>query len=352
MTGGRGAPLARSQMPPLFWGPPARRRRTRAPCTLRDASRRFKRAHGRELWSASQPARPLPPGMSMFSTKGGLYERARKKFKISDGIKLFSYPFYKQRRLDVQVCSACGLCGTMRHRSRPPCKLTSHMQCMKQTVGRQLTPPHTHTPQAFFAQIYSEAQSSRAAQGHHALANLWRTGLLRRHYTMNIDGLAEVVGMDTWHHENNPSGVTVEMHGNIRCVVGQCVIGSSSLQQLAPFEKAACRGMKRCCCMQPPPLLTKHLRLTHANTGTWCAPAATQSSRCRGPSSAPCGSTSRCLAASAARARCASRCGGALACLLSACIVPEPSRKSSSSSLGQLSIRGTTPASRYRCTHI
>lgn len=39
----------------------------------------------------------------MFSTKGGLYERARKKFKISDGIKLFSYPFYKQRRLDVQV---------------------------------------------------------------------------------------------------------------------------------------------------------------------------------------------------------------------------------------------------------
>jgi hypothetical protein len=41
--------------------------------------------------------------MSMFSTKGGLYERARKRFKISDGIKLFSYPFYKQRRVDVQV---------------------------------------------------------------------------------------------------------------------------------------------------------------------------------------------------------------------------------------------------------
>jgi hypothetical protein len=44
--------------------------------------------------------------MSMFSTKGGLYERARKKFKITDGIKLFSYPFYKQRRVDVQVCGA------------------------------------------------------------------------------------------------------------------------------------------------------------------------------------------------------------------------------------------------------
>lgn len=107
----------------------------------------------------------------MFSTKGGLYERARKRFKIADGIKLFSYPFYKQRRLDVQ---------------------------------------------AFFAQIYSEAQSSRAARGHHALADLWRMGLLLRHYTLNIDGLAEVVGMDTWHHEANPGGVTVEMHGNIR----------------------------------------------------------------------------------------------------------------------------------------
>jgi hypothetical protein len=42
--------------------------------------------------------------MSMFSTKNGLYERARQRFKIQDGIKLFSYPFYKQRRMDVQVC--------------------------------------------------------------------------------------------------------------------------------------------------------------------------------------------------------------------------------------------------------
>jgi hypothetical protein len=39
----------------------------------------------------------------MFSTKNGLYERARQRFKIQDGIKLFSYPFYKQRRMDVQV---------------------------------------------------------------------------------------------------------------------------------------------------------------------------------------------------------------------------------------------------------
>lgn len=42
-------------------------------------------------------------GMSMFTTKNGLYERARHKFKIQDGMKLFSYPFYKQRRKDLQV---------------------------------------------------------------------------------------------------------------------------------------------------------------------------------------------------------------------------------------------------------
>ncbi len=45
--------------------------------------------------------------MSMFTTRNGLYERARKRFKITDGIKLFSYPFYKQRKADVQVNAWC-----------------------------------------------------------------------------------------------------------------------------------------------------------------------------------------------------------------------------------------------------
>lgn len=39
----------------------------------------------------------------MFSTRNGLYDRAKKRFKISDGMKLFSYGFYKQRKQDVQV---------------------------------------------------------------------------------------------------------------------------------------------------------------------------------------------------------------------------------------------------------
>lgn len=39
----------------------------------------------------------------MFSTTNGLYERARKRFKVQDGIKLFTYSFYRQRRQEVQV---------------------------------------------------------------------------------------------------------------------------------------------------------------------------------------------------------------------------------------------------------
>jgi len=58
----------------------------------------------------------IVPGMSMFSTRNGLYEKARKQFKITDGIKLFTYSFYKQHRESVQ---------------------------------------------AFFAQIYSEAEASK-----------------------------------------------------------------------------------------------------------------------------------------------------------------------------------------------
>lgn len=113
-------------------------------------------------------------GMSMFTTKNGLYERARKRFKVSDGMKLFTYSFYKQHKLDVQ---------------------------------------------AFFAQIYSEAQASQAAAGHYAIAQLHAAGLLQRHYTLNIDGLSEVVGLDSWHHECNPQAVNVELHGNIRQLV-------------------------------------------------------------------------------------------------------------------------------------
>lgn len=48
--------------------------------------------------------------------------------------------------------------------------------------------------QAFFADIYSEAVAAEPAAGHHALRQLHDAGRLLRHYTLNIDGLAEQVG--------------------------------------------------------------------------------------------------------------------------------------------------------------
>jgi hypothetical protein len=60
----------------------------------------------------------LRTGMSMFTTKNGLYERARSKFKIQDGMKLFSYPFYKQRRKDLQVNHDCRRDCTIAHHAQ------------------------------------------------------------------------------------------------------------------------------------------------------------------------------------------------------------------------------------------
>lgn len=112
--------------------------------------------------------------MSTFSTRGGLYEKAQKEYKLQNGKLLFTYSFFDKRRKDAT---------------------------------------------AFFADIWVEAQSAKPSPGHLALATLASKGLLRRHYTLNIDGLAEAAGMDTWHHEENPEGITVEMHGNIHHLV-------------------------------------------------------------------------------------------------------------------------------------
>ena len=60
--------------------------------------------------------------------------------------------------------------------------------------------------QAFFADIFVEAKAAKAARGHKALAEIERSGKLQRHYTLNVDGLAEAVGMSVWHPTENPSG--------------------------------------------------------------------------------------------------------------------------------------------------
>jgi NAD-dependent SIR2 family protein deacetylase len=114
-------------------------------------------------------------GMSTFSTKGGLYERAKARYKLSSGKVLFTYPFYSKRKKEAE---------------------------------------------AFFVDIHREALLARPSKGHEALAELREAGKLARHYTLNIDGLASRVGeMDVWDPDVNPSGCVVEMHGSVHELV-------------------------------------------------------------------------------------------------------------------------------------
>lgn len=113
-------------------------------------------------------------GMSTFSTKGGLYERAQRRYKLTDGKILFTYSFYSKHKKEAE---------------------------------------------SFFVEIHKEALQAKPGQGHEALASLGRSGRLSRHYTLNIDGLASKAGMDLWDSEQNNKGITVEMHGSVHELV-------------------------------------------------------------------------------------------------------------------------------------
>ena len=86
--------------------------------------------------------------------------------------------------------------------------------------------------QAFFADIYAEARKAKPGLGHRALAQVAGAHKLLRHYTMNIDGLAEAAGMDTWHVDNNPAG---ESH--LRC------LPSNTHAAFFPFTHASVRDI-------------------------------------------------------------------------------------------------------------
>ena len=101
------------------------------------------------------------------------------------------------------------------------CWLRVAGSCLPGRLDFQPSPRHPccPTPSPFRSPLCSEAVRAEPAAGHHALRQLLDAGRLHRHYTLNIDGLADQVGMATWHHERNPGGVTVEMHGNVRHLV-------------------------------------------------------------------------------------------------------------------------------------
>ena len=130
--------------------------------------------------------------MSTFTTRGGLYERARKRCKVKDGQTLFTDRFFRKNRLDAL---------------------------------------------AFFAEIHKEATKASPTSTHKAIMQLAKYFRLRRNYTMNVDGLHRDTGLTTWRHSighdsetlhnrrqsgedfSGANGMVVEMHGNIREVV-------------------------------------------------------------------------------------------------------------------------------------
>jgi NAD-dependent SIR2 family protein deacetylase len=125
--------------------------------------------------------------MSTFSTPKGLYDRAKKRLKMpasGDGSRLFHARCFEQREGDVH---------------------------------------------AFLAELAQEALAARPSAGHAALAQLASGGKLVRHYTLNVDGLAEAAGMELWRatdgggddqdEQQQQDGTTVELHGSARRVV-------------------------------------------------------------------------------------------------------------------------------------
>ena len=68
--------------------------------------------------------------MSTFSTKGGLYERAQKRFAVADGKRLFTYSFYEKRKLETLVCCLHSLKATMStwHHTHTLVQVQAHLQ--------------------------------------------------------------------------------------------------------------------------------------------------------------------------------------------------------------------------------
>ena len=135
----------------------------------------------------------IASGMSTFGKSGGIYERAKKRFNLSDGKSFFQYSFFDQNRLDVLP---------------------------------------------FYAELHQQAVRACPAAGHLAITQIALGGRLLRHYTMNIDGLAARAGMEIWNGEAEKRGSTVELHGNIFNLV------CHSCGHVEPLDQANLKSMR------------------------------------------------------------------------------------------------------------
>lgn len=141
-------------------------------------------------------------GMSAFSSPDGLYERARRRFGLDKGVRLFYASFFDKRRRDAQ---------------------------------------------AFLADVYCEATAAAPTRAHTALAHLAAGGRLRRHVTMNVDGLHRA-GAALW-SPTQPEGVTMELHGScLEVVCESCGACSAMSHALARAFRAEEPAAEQPCC--------------------------------------------------------------------------------------------------------
>mmetsp|Transcript_4228 Transcript_4228/g.17915 ORF Transcript_4228/g.17915 Transcript_4228/m.17915 type:complete len:213 (-) Transcript_4228:654-1292(-) len=139
-------------------------------------------------------------GLSAFSSKGGLYDRARKKFKVKDGMTLFSDRFYRKQ---------------------------------------------TKEALQFFAELSLQARSASPTSTHFSLVDLEASIL--RHVTLNVDGLLLRAGANIWDPVKNPSGKTIEFHGNLQNTL--CV-SCGDIQTLSLLDTTKLKAGKEIFCSQ------------------------------------------------------------------------------------------------------
>ena len=154
-------------------------------------------------------------GMSTFSAPGGLYDRAKRRFKgaaAGDGSRLFHARFFASREADAH---------------------------------------------AFLGGVAREALAAAPSAAHRALAALAEGGMLARHYTLNVDGLHAAAGMRVWRPEPGEGGAggegkgegdgglgsTVELHGSARRVVCRACGARADLSAAALRDMRAGRPL-------------------------------------------------------------------------------------------------------------
>ena len=124
-------------------------------------------------------------GLAVFSSPGGLYERARRRCGLTDGQRLFTWAFFAKRRAESL---------------------------------------------SFLAELWSDVRAATPSRSHRALERLHAQGRLAGHVTLNVDGLHRALDCST-----------VELHG---CALDAVCSGCGALSTVSPQQAAAWRAGK------------------------------------------------------------------------------------------------------------